>query len=181
MPPPEGPPYGSRRKRSRPRRAADAAWRSGYRLGFPLLKLWWRIAHPTVEGVYVAVWHGERVLLLRNSYQQAYSFPAGRRGRNEPPHEAAARELREEVGVDVPVHHLVHVEEMTVETRYITDHVHLFELHAEHEPSIDLDHREVIWASFETLAEVRARPLLPVVARYLEGRTGPTFTGRRRT
>lgn len=157
-----------------PTRALDAAWRTAMRAGFVLLKLWWRVRHPTVEGVYVAVWHGGRVLVIRNSYQQAYSFPSGRRGRSEPPERAAARELREEVGLDVAPEALVHVAEMTVETPLMTDHVHVFEHHAETEPAVVVDRREVTWAGLETPAAARDRPLLPVVRRYLEGRDGPT-------
>jgi len=166
----ESPPDG----RSPGRRSVDAVARAGYRLGFPLLQLWWRLTHPTLEGVYVAVWHAGRVLLIRNSYYRAWSFPAGRRGRNEPPARAAARELREEVGIDADPERLVPVGEITIESSSVTDHVHVFELHAEREPAIRLDHREVVWAGFEMPEAARARPLLPVVGRYLAGRSGPS-------
>ncbi|HKJ25890.1 MAG TPA: NUDIX hydrolase [Myxococcota bacterium] len=159
------------RRRSPPRRALDAAARAGYRAGFPLLRLWWRVTHPTLEGVYVAVWHEERVLLIRNSYQTGYSFPSGRRGRAEPPGEAAVRELREEVGIEVASDALVHAAEWTVETRLVSDHVHVFELHLEAEPAVALDHREVTWAAFEPPERARERPLLPVVERYLAALT----------
>jgi 8-oxo-dGTP pyrophosphatase MutT (NUDIX family) len=179
MPSPSGaPPPDAEAPLSAPTRVLDAAWRTAMRGGFVLLKLWWRVRHPTVEGVYVAVWHGDRVLLIRNSYHQAYSFPSGRRRRAEPPARAAARELREEVGLDVAPGALVHVEEMTVETELVNDHVHVFEHHAESEPPVAIDRREVTWAAFETAAAARDRPLLPVVRRYLERRDGPT--GERR-
>lgn len=159
-------------RRSPPRRALDAFARAGYRAGFPLLRLWWRLTHPTLEGVYVAVWHEERVLLIRNSYQTAYSFPSGRRGRSEPPHQAAARELREEVGIEVDGETLVHAAEWTIEMRLVRDHVHVFELRLEAEPAVALDHREVTWAAFEPPDRARERPLLPVVERYLASLTG---------
>jgi ADP-ribose pyrophosphatase YjhB (NUDIX family) len=160
----------SRAARSAPRRARDAATRALLRAGFPLLKLWWRLTHPTLEGVYVAVWHGERVLLIRNSYRQVFSFPSGRRARQEAPVLAAVRELREEVGLAVAPEALVHVEELVLETRLVTDHVHLFELRLEEEPVIAIDEREVVWAAFEPPERARERALLPVVARYLAGR-----------
>jgi 8-oxo-dGTP pyrophosphatase MutT (NUDIX family) len=77
------------------------------------------------------------------------------------------RELREEVGIDVPVDALAQVNEWTFESDLLTDHVHVFELRLDDEPAIALDHREVVWAAFETVEAARRRPLLPVVARYL--------------
>jgi len=156
------------------RRTLDAIMRAAYRLGFRLLRVWWRLRHPTLEGVYVAVWHGGRVLLIRNSYQSAESFPSGRRSRGEPPAEAAARELREEVGIEVACAALVHTAEWTLETPLARDHVHVFELHLDAEPRIAIDHREVVWARFETPERARERRLLPAVARYLDGLSGPT-------
>lgn len=155
------------------RRAGDATVRAGMRAGFRLLQLWWRVRQPRIEGVYVAVWHTDRVLLIRNSYRRAFSFPSGRRGRREPPREAAVRELREEVGIAVAPERLVHAGELLVETELVRDHVHLFELHLREEPRLAIDHREVVWAGFEALERVRDRPLLIPVARYLERLTGP--------
>jgi len=166
-------------RRSRSRRAADALVRSAMRLGFPVLKAWWRVRRPTLEGVYVAVWHEGRVLLIRNSYQRAFSFPSGRRGRREPPARAAARELHEEVGLRVAEAELTHVAEWTVETRLIVDHVHVFEWHAPHEPAVAPDHREVSWAAFEPPERARERPLLPVVRRYFREAALPLAPPRR--
>jgi len=157
--------------RSAPRRALDAAARALLRAGFPLLKLWWWLTHPTLEGVYVAVWHRERVLLIRNSYRQVFSFPSGRRGRGEPPVQAAVRELHEEVGLAVAPEALAFVEELVLEARLVTDHVHVFELRLDDEPRLAIDEREVVWAGFEPPERARERPLLPVVRRYLAGRS----------
>jgi 8-oxo-dGTP pyrophosphatase MutT (NUDIX family) len=155
------------RRRSRLHRARDAVVRTAMQGGFRLMKVWWRVRRPTLEGVYVAVWHGERVLVIRNSYQRAYSFPSGRRGRAEPPARAAARELREEVGIEAAPEAFVHVAEWTLESDLASDHVHVFELRLDAEPVVAIDHREVVWAAFETLERARERRLLPAVSRYL--------------
>jgi 8-oxo-dGTP pyrophosphatase MutT (NUDIX family) len=159
----------SREVRGRTRRLVDAGTRSAMRLGFPLLKLWWRIAHPTLEGVYVAVRHRGEVLVIRNSYRNAYSFPSGRRGRREEPVLAAVRELREEVGIAVGPEQLRHVAEVLHATRLVDDHVHVFELELEAPPALRIDHREVVWAAFEAPEQARQRRLLPIVRGYLEG------------
>ncbi len=151
------------------RRALDAATRAVLRIGFSLLKRWWWLTHPTIEGVYVAVRRGDDVLVIRNSYRAAYSFPSGRRGRKEDPARAAARELREEVGIDVPPEALHEVAEVKLETKLVDDHVHFFELRLTEPPAIRIDRREVVWAEFEPLAKARSRELLPLVRRYVEG------------
>ena len=44
------------------------------------------------------------LLLIRHSYRPAWGFPGGFLKRGESPHDAARRETREEVGVDVVLH-----------------------------------------------------------------------------
>lgn len=79
----------------------DALWRFAYRCGFRLRILYWRLARPRLEGAYVAVWHAGRVLAIRNSYRRRLSLPAGGLARGEVPLDAALRELREEVGLEL--------------------------------------------------------------------------------
>ena len=169
----------SRGGRSPLQRAANAGARLFYRLGFRLLKLSWWITRPTLEGVYVAVWHQGRVLLIRNSYHQHYSFPSGRRGRGERPVDAAVRELREEVGIAVGAERLEKAVEMRLVFSRMTDHIHLFELHLAQEPALAPDGREVVWAAFEDPEAALRRRLLPAVARYLGGETEAVAITRR--
>ena len=69
------------------------------RVAYRLLLAWWFVRRPAIQGSYVAVWHGERVLVIRNSYRKSLSFPAGGRARGETLLDAARRELLEEVGI----------------------------------------------------------------------------------
>ena len=150
-------------------RAFDGLYRLGLAVAFRLLKVWWRLTHPTIEGVYVAVRCGDELLMIRNSYRRAYSLPSGRRGRNEDPAAAAVRELHEEVGIETPAEALRLVAEVRHRERLVDDHVHFFELRLDVAPEIRIDHREVVWAGFEPLARARERAVLPIVRRYLEG------------
>jgi hypothetical protein len=40
----------------------DFAWRTAFRLGFPLARIWWRLTRPRHEGVVVAVYVGPALL-----------------------------------------------------------------------------------------------------------------------
>ena len=63
----------------------DRAWRLGLRVAWLGLRVWWFGARPATHGVYVAVWSGERVLLVRHSYRTGTSLPGGMRRRGEAP------------------------------------------------------------------------------------------------
>jgi len=56
------------RRRSSP--LLDLAWRTAFRVGFPLARLWWRLSHPDHEGALVAVYIGSDLLLVRSSYHR---------------------------------------------------------------------------------------------------------------
>ncbi|MCR9201853.1 MAG: NUDIX domain-containing protein, partial [Planctomycetaceae bacterium] len=73
--------------------------RLGYQLVYRLLLIYWRVFRPVTRGAYVAVWFGDELLLIRNSYKACDTFPAGGVEGGERPRDAAVRELSEEVGL----------------------------------------------------------------------------------
>ena len=148
----------------------DALWRFAYRVGFRLRLLHWRWFRPRLEGSYVAVWHADRVLVIRNSYRRRLSRPAGGLARGETPPDAALRELREEVGLTPDAASLRYVGEIVDREGPAEDHAHFFELHCEEEPRPVVDAREVVWAGFLRPEEALARGVVRVVRMYLEDR-----------
>jgi ADP-ribose pyrophosphatase YjhB (NUDIX family) len=148
--------------------SVDAAVRAAMRVAYKLQLAWWFVRRPRIEGAYVAVWHGERLLVIRNSYRKNFSLPAGGLRRNETPRAAAVRELGEEVGVAVEAEHLAYFGEIVNPTGYAEDHAHVFEIHCVEAPAFRIDRREVVWAGFLTPEEALERGVVGVVRRYLE-------------
>ena len=78
--------------------------RAGYRAAHLLLRVYWGLARPNTRGVKCVVREGEGILLVRHSYgdRRRWELPGGGIKRGEEPRDAAAREAREELGIDVP-------------------------------------------------------------------------------
>jgi len=148
----------------------DAFVRAGNRVAFRVLRLWWFIRRPHVRGAFVAVWHDGALLLIRNSYRGGETIPCGRIERGETPRAGARRELREEVGMDVPESQLTPALEFELEFEHKHDHAHIFEWQPPERPDVRVDRREVVWGEFVPEAELAARPLAPHVVRYLAWR-----------
>ena len=119
----------------RVRALLDSIWRIALRLAYQLQLAWWFVRRPAIHGSYIAVWHGDRVLVIQNSYRKRLSFPAGGRARGETLLEAARRELREEVGIRAEPEQLAYCGDFVHDGSYAEDHGHVFELRCAAEPA----------------------------------------------
>ncbi len=138
-----------------------------YRWAYRAVKLRFYFTRPTISGVYVAVWHEGRLLVIRNSYKASYTIPCGRIKRGENTAHAAVRELNEEVGIQLDPEQLSFVGTYTGQFRYASDIGSFFEVVMSRMPPVTPDNREVIWAQFMTLDQIRKLPLNPTVKAWL--------------
>jgi ADP-ribose pyrophosphatase YjhB (NUDIX family) len=147
----------------------DFAWRTAFRLGFPIARIWWRLARPGHEGSLVAVYVGSALLLVRSSYRVGWHLPGGVVWRGETPEAAARRELAEEIGIITSSLLPAGITCGLWDGR--RDRVHFFELRLTELPKLQLDNREVIAARLIPPIELHSMVLTRPVAAFL-GRAG---------
>ncbi len=146
-------------------RLADLAFRTAFRLGFPLARLWWRVRRRPHQGALVAVHVGTTLLLVRSSYRREWNFPGGGIRRGDTPDATASRELAEEIGLDagplLPAGIVCGVWDCR------PDRVHLFELRLDRLPELRLDNREIVEARLFAADDLPGVALTGPVAAYL--------------
>jgi 8-oxo-dGTP diphosphatase len=133
------------------RRLTDPLARLVIRIGYKILCIYWRQQKIKKIGVGVLIHHNGQVLTVRHSYRPEYTIPGGGIGKAETPAVAAARELCEELSLQVAPEDLVYVTQMR--------NTHLMELHLTERPDIQIDNREIIEAVFLSPEEaIRRNP-----------------------
>jgi 8-oxo-dGTP pyrophosphatase MutT (NUDIX family) len=145
-------------------RLTDRAWRLGYRLAYFVAVRVFALCRIRLRGVFVLIWHGDALLLVKNSYKQRYSLPGGLLKRGETPVAGGVRETWEEVGVRLAPEQLRHCREITDS---IGGRATFIEVRLAERPAVRIDQREIVWADFVPLAEARAMPLGKEIAEYL--------------
>jgi 8-oxo-dGTP pyrophosphatase MutT (NUDIX family) len=148
----------------------NALIRAVYRVAHWGLRLLWFIRRPETTGALVAVWHHGRVLLVKNSYRPQLTLPGGYIRPREDRRTAAARELREEVGIQVQPKRLVHAYHGTHLFEHRQDTLDIYELEVDEVPSIQVDDREVVRAEFHRPDDALSMEIVPHLEEYLARR-----------
>jgi 8-oxo-dGTP pyrophosphatase MutT (NUDIX family) len=144
--------------------------RAGLRVAYRGILAYRRVFRARSRGVCVVVRTGEGILLVRHSYKPGLGVPAGGLHRGEPPAEAAARELGEEVGIHAAAGDLREAG-IVVSTEFGgEDHLTFFELVLDAVPRLSIDGREIIWAGFHPVAEAVGLDLMDGIRTWLERR-----------
>lgn len=133
-----------------------------------MLKSAWFFTRPNQYGALVLIWHKDRVLLVRNSYQPLWSLPGGTIDRHEEADDAAVRELNEELRIELTKDDLCLCYEITIPFNFRKDNVKLFEWRPMVEPKITIDQKEIVDAGWFTVEEAREMSLIPHLERYFE-------------
>ena len=148
----------------------DGAFQVAYRSAYRLMKAYWGLRHPTTHGALVLLWNAGEVLLVRNSYVRYYSAPGGYVRRGESGRAAARRELQEEVGLTASEEELSLLVDETHDWEGKKDHVQIYSLDLPTRPRVEVDHREVIEASWLPPERALELDLFPPLRRAIEKR-----------
>ena len=144
-------------------------YRMGYRVAYRLMQAWWLVRRSQAHGAAVAVWQGERLLVVRTSYRARLDLPGGGIERAETALAAAVRELREETGLRAVTDELTEAGSYEFEDnrRHITAHVFAWRPGAPTAPTAD--QREIVWAGYLDRGQLAGQPLTALLALYLAG------------
>jgi len=137
------------------------------------MRQWWRLHRPAHHGAVVAIWFERKILLVRHSYREGYGLPGGGVKSRENPAQAAARELLEELRLQVTAEDLQSAGRFVHEGDYRRDTADVYEFRPKIEPKIIIDNREIIWAGFMTLEEALEVALCAQSRNYLSQLSGP--------
>lgn len=146
----------------------NAVWRLAYRVAFLGYLTLNALRRPHTQGVLVAIWHDGHLLCVRNSYRRAWNMPGGMVRSNEDMAEAAVRELREEIGLQVDVGRLVYALDTQCFYENRHDRTRFYSLLLAERTGIAIDGREVTEAEWLRPTDALAQGVIPPVRRYLE-------------
>jgi 8-oxo-dGTP diphosphatase len=126
----------------------DGLYRVAYRGAYRMMRVYWKVMRPQVHGALVAIWHHGEILLVKNSYVPYYSLPGGYVQHGETGRAAAIRELIEETGIRASASDLRLALDQQHQWEGKREHIEIFELEVSTRPTIKVDNREVIAATF---------------------------------
>lgn len=144
-------------------------------LVYPLLRIWWLIARPRLRGVQCVILRDRDVLLVRHSYgdRRRWELPGGATKRGERPRDTAVREMREELGLELPASRWSALGDLSVRVDQRRGVLCCFAIEADgFEPRIDgVEVRQARWFARDALpprSGTRVRRVVALAARSTE-------------
>ena len=123
-----------------------------YKLGFPIIKIYWFIFRPKIRGVKCVIQYQNKLLFVRHSYGTGrWTFPGGKIKSDESAETAVKREVQEELGIEL--HAVVDFGEIYNEIYHKKDTITCFTARVENE-EFKVDGEEIIeakWFSIDDL------------------------------
>ena len=147
------------------------------RLAAMAYELYRLVRRPHTHGALVAIWWRGQLLLVQTSYRQGYSLPGGGLQPGESAHQAAIRELQEELGLTVDGCLLKAPWTVTEQGRGGSNTVTIYSLQsvrnggdeaAAHAPELAIDHLEIVKAVWMRREQALQQRLPSHLRRYLE-------------
>ena len=112
------------------------------------------------DNVKVIVFFKNKVLLIKNTYRQGWTFPGGGVKKNESYEQAAIREVREEVAINININNLKNRGSFNLDSQKSTKTVVFsYEVKKSNLKIDDLEVEKAVWINID---EVSHLPLLPV-------------------
>jgi ADP-ribose pyrophosphatase YjhB (NUDIX family) len=146
-------------------------------MAFQTARIVFTITKARIRGTMVAIWHREKILLVKCSYRKGWSIPGGLVKKGETWAQTAVRETFEEVGLRLIEEDLVFKAEVPGDLSP-RDWSHLFEVALAHPGEVTVDGREIIDAQFVTAEAALKRRLNANVRRYLQARVSGAEFGQ---
>lgn len=145
----------------------DPAYQLAYKAAYRLMRVYWTVSKANTHGALVALWHQDRILLVKNSYVPYHSLPGGYVHPGEAALAAALRELKEEMNLGLAPGQLRHAWEERHHWEGKTDHVEIFEVELDHEPTFQVDNREVVSAGFYPATQALKMNIFPIIRNHI--------------
>jgi 8-oxo-dGTP diphosphatase len=145
----------------------DRAFQLAYVCAYRLMRTYWTIRHPKTHGALVMLWNRGEVLLVRNSYVRYYTLPGGYVHASETGRDAAQRELKEEVNLTVSAEQLESLLDENHDWEGKREHIEIFGVELDTRPTLQVDNREVIEASWFSPEHALELELFPPIRRIL--------------
>jgi 8-oxo-dGTP pyrophosphatase MutT (NUDIX family) len=140
--------------------------RVAIRIAYAGLRTYWFLARPRIVGVKCVLIHGDDVLLVRHTYgKRVWDLPGGTVRRREVPHDAAQREMHEELGRRIE--EWTPLGELSVNTNHHDDNLHLFQARIQ-DRELELNLTELAeagWFAPDALPADLARFVRPILNR----------------